>query len=90
MHCARCINVAKCAHDQCSIFNMIQEFFLDYGLLLELHAVTQVARSYALLLLYIPPDWSFVVITVNTFVHVQVFNSNFNIIYTQLCIKSLL
>ena len=40
--------------------------------------------------LYISPNQSFVVITVNTSVQVQVFEGNFNIIYTQLCIKSVL
>jgi len=35
------------ARDQCSIFSMVRS---DYGLLLELHALTLVARSYVLLL----------------------------------------
>ena len=35
-----------CARDQCSIFSMVHP---DCGLLLELHALTLVARSYALL-----------------------------------------
>ena len=34
------------AHDQSSI---LEKFCLDYGLLLELHALTLVTRSYALL-----------------------------------------
>ena len=85
MHYTHCINVAKCTHDQCSIFSTIQEFCLDYGLLLELHALAQVACAYALLLLYIPPDWSFVVITVNTSVHVQVFTVT-SILFTHNCV----
>ena len=50
-HCAGCINVnvAKCTRDQCSIFSTGGKFRSDYGLLLELHAITLVARSYALL-----------------------------------------
>ena len=40
--------------------------------------------------LYISPNQSFVVTTVNTSVQVQVFEGNFNIIYTQLCMKSVL
>ena len=54
MHCACCIeihhfvNVAKHACDQCSIFRILCH---DYGLLLELHTLTLVAHSYALLLL---------------------------------------
>ena len=35
--------------------------------------VKSLATAPVLQLLYIPPDWSFVVITVNTSVHVQVF-----------------
>ena len=34
------------AHDQSSIFSAGGKFHLDYGLLLELHAFTLVARSY--------------------------------------------
>ena len=47
MHCAGCVNVnvAKRAFDQCSIFSTIQKFRPDYGLLLELHALTLVAPS---------------------------------------------
>ena len=37
------------AHDQSSIFSIGGKFRPDYGLLLELHALTLVARSYALL-----------------------------------------
>ena len=37
------------AHDQCSIFSTGGKFRPDYGLLLELHALTLVAHSYALL-----------------------------------------
>ena len=37
------------AHDQSSIFSTGGKFRHDYGLLLELHALTLVARSYALL-----------------------------------------
>ena len=37
------------ARDQSSIFSTGRKFCLDYGLLLELHALTLVARSYALL-----------------------------------------
>ena len=36
------------AHDQSSIFSIGEKFHSDYGLLLELHALTLVARSYAL------------------------------------------
>ena len=43
------LNVAMCARDQSSIFNTGGKFRLDYGLLLELHALTLVDRSYALL-----------------------------------------
>ena len=38
------------ARDQSSIFNTGGKFRPDYGLLLELHALTLVARSYALLM----------------------------------------
>ena len=38
-----------CARDQSSIFSIGGKFRPDYGLLLELHALTLVARSYALL-----------------------------------------
>ena len=38
------------AHDQCTIFSTGGKFHPDYGLLLELHALTLVAHSYALLL----------------------------------------
>ena len=38
------------ARDQSSIFSTGGKFHPDYGLLLELHALTLVARSYALLL----------------------------------------
>ena len=41
-----------CARDQSSIFSTGGKFRSDYGLLLELHALTLVARSYALLLPY--------------------------------------
>ena len=37
------------AHDQNYIFSTGGKFRPDYGLLLELHALTLVARSYALL-----------------------------------------
>ena len=37
------------ARDQSSIFSTGRKFRPDYGLLLELHALTLVARSYALL-----------------------------------------
>ena len=43
-------NVAVRARDQSSIFSAGGKFRPDYGLLLELHALTLVARSYALLL----------------------------------------
>ena len=39
------------ARDQSSIFSTGGEFRPDYGLLLELHALTLVARSYALLII---------------------------------------
>ena len=35
-----------------SVFSTVQEFWPDYRLLLELHAFTQTARSYALLMSY--------------------------------------
>ena len=38
--------MSKCARDQCSIFSLVQLFWPDYGLLLELRALTLV---YALL-----------------------------------------
>ena len=38
------------ARDQCSIFSTDRKFRPDYGLLLELDALTLVDRSYALLL----------------------------------------
>ena len=41
------------ARDQSSIFSTGGKFCPDYGLLLELHALTLVARSYALLLLFV-------------------------------------
>ena len=41
------------ARDQSSIFSTGGKFCPDYGLLLELHALTLVARSYALLHLVI-------------------------------------
>ena len=40
------------ARDQSSIFSTGGKFRPDYGLLLELHALTLVARSYALLTQY--------------------------------------
>ena len=40
-----------CARDQCTIFSIGGKFRPDYGFLLELHALTLVARSYVLLLL---------------------------------------
>ena len=39
------------ARDQSSIFSTGGKFYPDYGLLLELHALTLVARSYVLLTL---------------------------------------
>ena len=39
------------AREQSSIFSTGGKFRPDYGLLLELHALTLVARSYALLIL---------------------------------------
>ena len=46
------VNFTKCtgARDQHSIFSMVQKFCPDYWLLLELHALTLVTRSYAFLL----------------------------------------
>ena len=41
------------ARDQSSIFSTGGKFRPDYGLLLELHALTLVARSYTLLTMYI-------------------------------------
>ena len=41
-----------CARDQSSIFSTGRKFHSDNGLLLELHAVTLVARSHALLFDY--------------------------------------
>ena len=41
------------ARDQSSIFSTGGKFCPDYGLLLELYALTLVARSYALLVLQI-------------------------------------
>ena len=44
------------ARDQSSIFSTGGKFRPDYGLLLELHALTLVTRSYALLVVYnVPP-----------------------------------
>ena len=43
------LNVAMRACDQCTIFSTGEKFCPDYGLLLELHALTLVTRSYALL-----------------------------------------
>ena len=48
------------ARDQCSIFSTDRKFRPDYGLLLELHALTLVTRSYALLVGWTGvsyPDW---------------------------------
>ena len=63
MHGAGCVyvNVAMRARDQSSIFSTGGKFCPDYGLLLELHALTLVARSYALLIC-IPhqESWAFV------------------------------
>ena len=44
------------ARDQSSIFSTGGKFCPDYGLLLELHALTLVARSYALLT-YVPSHY---------------------------------
>ena len=43
-----------CARDQCSIFSTGEKFCPDYELLLELHALTLVAHSYALLIISSP------------------------------------
>ena len=51
------VNVAKRARDQSSIFSTGGKFRPDYVLLLELHALTLVTRSYALLsfiIVYLP------------------------------------
>ena len=40
------------AHDQSTIFSTDGKFRPDYGLLLELHTLTLVACSYALLVVY--------------------------------------
>ena len=37
------VNIAKRARDQCYILVQFNNFCPDYGLLLELHALTQVA-----------------------------------------------
>ena len=52
MHCAGCVNVnvAVGAHDQCTNFSTGGKFRPDYGLLLELHALTLVVHYYVLLL----------------------------------------
>ena len=44
--------MAMRACDQCSIFSTGGKFHPDYGLLLALHALTLVTRSYALLTKY--------------------------------------
>ena len=44
------LNVANHARDQCTIFSSGGKFRPDYGLLLELHALTLVNYSYVLLL----------------------------------------
>ena len=50
MRYADCVNVAMHTGDHSSIFNIAVKFRPDYGLLLELHALTLlVTRSYALL-----------------------------------------
>ena len=50
MRYADCVNVAMHTGDQSSTFNIAVKFRPDYGLLLELHALTLlVTRSYALL-----------------------------------------
>ena len=46
------VNVAMCARDQCTIFSTGGKFHPDYGLLLELHVLTLVDRSYVLLVLF--------------------------------------
>jgi len=44
------------ARDQSSIFSTGRKFCPDYGLLLELHALTPVTRSYGLLVhIWTPP-----------------------------------
>ena len=45
--------MAMRACDQCSIFSTGEKFHPDYGLLLALHALTVVTRSYVLLTKYI-------------------------------------
>ena len=40
------VDVANRARDQHSIFSTVQQFCPDYGVLLELHTLTQVAHSY--------------------------------------------
>ena len=55
------LNVAMRARDQSSIFSTGGKFCPDYGLLLELHALTLVAHSYALLV----PNMRTVASTVN-------------------------
>ena len=54
--CAGCVDVyiGMRARDQSSIFSIGGKFRSDYGLLLELHALTLVARSYALLTVMTP------------------------------------
>ena len=47
---AQNVIVAKRARDQCSIFSIGRKFRPDYGLLLELHTLTLVTRSYVLLI----------------------------------------
>ena len=54
------------AHDQCSIFSTGGKFHPDYGLLLELHVLTLVARSYALLM-QLAPFQAFQVLIVRVF-----------------------
>ena len=51
MQAAKNFNVAMRAREQSSIFSTGGKFHPDYGLLLELHALTLVARSYALLVI---------------------------------------
>ena len=46
-----------CARDQSSIFSTGGKFRSDYGLLLELHALTLVAYSYALLHDVVSPQY---------------------------------
>ena len=51
MYCAAVGVVAKHVHvTGCSIFSVVQYFWPDYGLLLELHTLTLAACSYVLLL----------------------------------------